>query len=161
MIIAIKISLLIVLALITFQDIREKKVSWVLFPIAGLLLCVLYENKTIIQYSYIFLIMNIILTTSILGILFLYTRIIRGMKFLNVSFGLGDVLFFYAFALGFPTITFLILFVSSILFSLMVSLIQKKKNTDNGIPLAGLMSLFLVFVFSIEFLPNLPSLYNF
>ena len=93
MIIAIKISLLIVLALITFQDIREKKVSWVLFPIAGLLLCVLYENKTIIQYSYIFLIMNIILTTSILGILFLYTRIIRGMKFLNVSFGLGDVLF--------------------------------------------------------------------
>lgn len=86
---------------------------------------------------------------------------IRGMKFLNVSFGLGDILFFYAFALGFPTATFLILFVSSILFSLMVSLIQKKKKTESGIPLAGLMSLFLVFAFSIEFLPNLPSLYNF
>ncbi|SHK68910.1 hypothetical protein SAMN04488007_3655 [Maribacter aquivivus] len=161
MILTIKISLLIVLALITLQDIREKKVSWVLFPITGLLLFVLYENKTIIQYSYIFLVMNIILTTSILAILFLYTRIIRKMKFLNVSFGLGDVLFFYAFALGFPTVTFLILFVSSIIFSLMVSLIQKKKNKANGIPLAGLMSLFLVFVFSIEFLPNQPSLYNF
>lgn len=83
------------------------------------------------------------------------------MKFLNVSFGLGDVLFFYAFALGFPTVTFLILFVSSIVFSLMVSLIQKKKNKANGIPLAGLMSLFLAFVLSIEFLPKLPSLYNF
>ncbi len=83
------------------------------------------------------------------------------MKFLNVSFGLGDVLFFYAFSLGFPTVTFLILFVSSILFSLMVSLIQKRKNIANGIPLAGLMSLFLVFIFSIEFLPSLPSLYNF
>jgi hypothetical protein len=161
LIITIKISLFIVLALITFQDLREKKVSWILFPITGFLLFVLYDNKTIIQYSYIFLIMNLILTTSILAILFLYTRIIRGMKFLNVSFGLGDVLFFYAFSLGFPTVTFLILFVSSIVFSLIISLIQKKKNTANDIPLAGLMSLFLVFVFSIEFLPNLPSLYNF
>lgn len=161
MILTTKISLFIVLGLITFQDIREKKVSWILFPITGLLFFVLYNDKTIIQYSYVFLIINIILTTSILAIVFLYTRIVRGMKFLNVSFGLGDVLFFYAFAFGFPTVTFLILFVLSIIFSLLVSLTQKKENTANGIPLAGLMSLFLVFVLSIDFLPNLPSLYNF
>lgn len=104
--------------------------------------------------------MNIFMVSSILGILFLYTKFIRGMEFLNVSFGLGDVLFFYAFAMGFPTITFLILFVCSIIFSLTITFFRGKEYNVNGVPLAGLMSLFLIVIFSFGFIPSMPSLYN-
>jgi hypothetical protein len=161
LIIVVKIALLLVLALIALQDIKDKKVNWILFPMTAILLFTLYQNSTPLNLSYTFLLMNILMVTSILGILFIYTTYIRGMKFINVSFGLGDVLFFYAFALGFPTITFLILFVCSIIFSLIITLLKTKEYNVPGVPLAGLMSLFLVVIFSFGFVPNMPSLYNF
>lgn len=160
MIVIIKIALLFVLGLIAFQDIKDKKVNWILFPITAIMMFTLYQNYTTLNLSYTFLLMNIFMVSSILGILFIYTKYIRGMEFLNVSFGLGDVLFFYAFALGFPTITFLILFVCSILFSLIITLFRSKEYNVTGVPLAGLMSLFLAVIFSFGFVPSIPSLYN-
>ena len=160
MIIVIKIALIFLLVLIAFQDIKDKKVNWVLFPITAILLFTLYQNSTALNLSYTFLLMNIFMVSSILGILFIYTKYISRMEFLNVSFGLGDVLFFYAFALGFPTITFLILFVSSIVFSLIISFFRSKEYIVTGVPLAGLMSLFLAVIFSFGFIPSIPSLYT-
>jgi len=81
------------------------------------------------------------------------------MEFLNVSFGLGDLLFFYALAFGFPTVTFLVLFVLSILFSLFVFALLKTKKGTETVPLAGLMGLFLTGVLLVSFFPNAPSLY--
>ncbi|SNR62945.1 hypothetical protein SAMN04488009_2837 [Maribacter sedimenticola] len=159
MITTVKIALLVILALIAFQDIKDKKVNWVFFPISAIMLFILYQSHSSLQFSFPFLCMNIILITSILGIVFVYTKYIRGMKFLNVSFGLGDVLFFYAFALGFPTITFLVLFTCSIMFSLVISLFNSKDYNITGVPLAGLMSLFLAIILSIDLLPSTPSLY--
>tara|TARA_R110000782_G_scaffold160725_1_gene252819 strand:+ start:1323 stop:1808 length:486 start_codon:yes stop_codon:yes gene_type:complete len=160
LIVIIKIALILVLGLIAFQDIRDQKVNWILFPITAILLFTIYQNNTTINLSYTYLAMNILMVTSILGILFIYTKYIRGMEFLNVSFGLGDVLFFYAFALGFPTLTFLILFVCSIVFSLIITLFKTKEYNTTGIPLAGLMSLFLIVIFSFGFISFIPSLYS-
>lgn len=148
-----------VCALITFQDLKERMVYWVLFPILGALLGVLYIHHSTMGHFYTFSLMNIVLVTTIVSILYLYTRFIARMRFLNVSFGLGDLLFFYALALGFPTYTFIILFVSAILFSLLVFLISKSNNEMKTIPLAGLMGLFLIGVVLLSFFPNSPSLY--
>ena len=134
-------------------------VTWLLFPIVGVLLGVLYICNASFDQFYPFVFTNMLLISGIVLILFLYTRYVAKMQFLNVSFGLGDLLFFYAFALGFPTITFLILFVGSILFSLVVFLLSKGKQENETIPLAGLMGFFLIVVVCISFFPNAPSLY--
>ncbi len=146
-------------ALIAFQDFKERMVTWILFPVIGFLLGFIYVYNTSFERCYPFVFTNMLLVTGIVLILFLYTKYIAQMKFLNVSFGLGDLLFFYAFALGFPTITFLILFVGAIIFSLIVFLVSKGKQENDTIPLAGLMGFFLIIVTLLSFFPNVPSLY--
>lgn len=146
-------------ALIAFQDIKERMVTWLLFPLVGLALALVYLMSTSFEQFYPFIMTNVLLISSIILVLFLYSKYIAGVKFLNVSFGLGDLLFFYAFAFGFPTITFLILFVGSILFSLAVFVISKGKQKDKTIPLAGFMSIFLIMVITFSALPSAPSLY--
>lgn len=151
--------MVLVCALIAFQDFKERMVSWILFPVVGLLLGFLYIWNTSFEQFYPFVFTNMLLISGIVLFLFLYTKYIARMEFLNVSFGLGDLLFFYAFALGFPTMTFLILFVGSILFSLAVFLITKGKQENETIPLAGLMGFFLIVVLIASFFPSAPSLY--
>lgn len=151
--------MVLVCALIAFQDFKDRMVSWVLFPITGLLLGALYLLNTSWEQFYPFVGTNMLLISIIVLLLFVYTKYIARMQFLNVSFGLGDLLFFYAFAMGFPTVTFLILFVASILFSLAVFLISKKKLEKGTIPLAGLMGFFLIVLILVSFSTQAPSLY--
>lgn len=150
---------MLVCALITFQDFKERMVSWILFPIVGICLAFLYSIQVSFAQFYPFVITNIVLVTAIVFILFLYTRYIAKMEFLNVSFGLGDLLFFYALALGFPTITFVVVFSLSIVFALGTFLFLNRNRKIQTVPLAGLMGLFLSFVLLISFFPNVPSLY--
>ncbi len=161
MILLLKIATIICCAVIALQDFRERAVQWVLFPLLALTMTWLYlENAPYDQYL-MFVFVNVLVVTVILLILYLYTKHIARMKFLNVSFGLGDLLFFYAFALGFPTLTFIILFVGSIFFSLMVFWFSLRRQNKDTIPLAGLMGLFLIGIHLASFVPNLPSLYRF
>lgn len=146
-------------ALIAFQDFKDRMVSWVLFPALGIGLGFLYLNQVSFEQYYPFVLINFIMVTAIIVILFLYTKFIAKMEFLNVSFGLGDLLFFYALALGFPTITFLVLFVVAILFSLGTFLVLKSKLKEPSIPLAGLMGVFLIGILLASFSPFVPSLY--
>lgn len=160
MILALNITVVLACTLIAFQDFKERMVSWILFPIVGSLLAVLYICNTSFEQFYPFVFTNMVLVSAIILVLYLYTKYITKKKFLNVSFGLGDLLFFYAFAFGFPTITFLILFVGSVLFSLAVFLLSKKQQKNETIPLAGLMGFFLSAVILASFFPNVPSLYT-
>ncbi|OWW23523.1 hypothetical protein B4Q04_20200 [Zobellia sp. OII3] len=144
---------------ITFQDFKERTVLWFLFPILGIVLAIIHLQNNPIEQFLLFILTNILLVSGVLLILILYTRYIMRKKFLNVSFGLGDVLFFYALALGFPTMTFVFIFVGAILFSLILFLIFKKTWALKTVPLAGLMGLYLSGVFIINFFPTTPSLY--
>ena len=145
--------------LIAFQDFKDRMVSWILFPIMGIALAFLYLNHANFEQFYPFVLGNFLLVTAIVLVLYLYTKYIAKMEFLNVSFGLGDLLFFYGLALGFPTMTFLVLFVLSILFSLSAFLYLKRKQEMQTIPLAGLMGIFLIAVIIASFFPDVPSLY--
>lgn len=157
----IQIPLFTVLSLIAYQDLKDRMVHWILFPIAAFFMGTLYFTKSGLEQYSLFVIGNLILVITVLSILYMYTKYLRKMEFLDVSFGLGDILFFIAFALGFPTVTFLILFVSSIVFSLLIFLIFNRKGTIENVPLAGFMSIFLIGIYGISFLPKVPSLYYF
>ncbi|MEO9511827.1 MAG: hypothetical protein ABJN84_04270 [Flavobacteriaceae bacterium] len=160
MIVALKVVLMVCLGGISYQDFKERKVFWFLFPLAMLLfglLLFLHTNgsKTFIYYS----VTNTLLVTAMVAILFVYTRFVLKKAFLNHSLGLGDILFFYALGVGFPTITFVVLFVGSIVFSLLVFLMSKKKLALSTVPLAGLMAFFLAFVILSSMVSKSPSLY--
>lgn len=151
---------MVCLGYIAVQDFKERKVFWFLFPIAMILFGLTHfmnigESNIFMDY----LSLNILLVTLVIILLFGYSRFIAKTKFLNHSLGLGDILFFYAFAAGFPTFTFVVLFANAILFSLLSFLVLKKKLKLQTVPLAGLMGLFLVFTICFELIFKSPSLY--
>jgi len=151
-----------VLALVFYQDLKEREVYWFLFPFLGMLLGVIHylNAATVMVFTYVVL-LNFLLVTGVILIVFLANKFWIKKPFLDHSFGLGDALFFYAFAFGFPTMTFIILFANSLLFSLAVYLFIKKHKQVETVPLAGLMSLFVLTVLGLSVFVKTPSLYTF
>ena len=145
--------------IIAFQDFKERKVLWILFPILGLLLGGIHIFQVGLEFFTFFAVSNLILVSSVLLILWIITHYVFKKGFLDVSFGLGDILFMYAFALGFPTVTFIILLVGAIFFSLLAFTLMKVLAKSETVPLAGLMGIFLVAIMLLTHLPNSPSLY--
>lgn len=119
-------------------------VNWILFPLVGFLLATAYLKQSVMIVFLLNALSNVILVTLIILILWTFTKFLTRKPFLNHSMGLGDVLFMYALALGFPTLTFIILLSCSIIFSLLLHVYIQKAKTNTTIPLAGFMSLFLI-----------------
>ncbi len=160
MILAFTLCALFILFCIAFQDFKERKVYWFLFPLLGLSLSVLYINTvTVAEIFGLSILLNILIVSLVLLSIFLVTKLLFKKPFLDHSFGLGDLLFFYAMALGFPTITFIVLFANALLFALFFFLVVKKYQKIKTVPLAGLMSIFLFLVLSISIFIKEPSLY--
>lgn len=151
---------LLSLATITFQDLKERMVSWLLFPITGGLLIALHIQNSTWEDFLIFGLGNVILTSSILFLLWIYTKLLRKQEFLNVSFGLGDVLFLYVLALGFPTVTFIVLLALSLCFSVLAFIVLNYFVSTITVPLAGFMSIFLNVILIMDLSIEQISLYQ-
>jgi len=104
--------------------------------------------------------LNILIVAIIIFILFLYSKL-KLKRPLKDAFGLGDFLFFLAIAIGFPTITFAVLFSFSLFFSLTLFLIIKKSLKEKTAPLAGLQALFLSLIFLLHWTFNFMNLYQY
>ncbi len=153
---------MICLGYITVQDFKERKVYWFLFPLVIILLGLVHFLNTAAPLAFFnYILLNTLFVSVIISVLYLFTRIIIKKKFLNHGLGLGDILFFYAFALGFPTVTFVILFANAILFALLLFLVSKKRLHLRTVPLAGLMGLFLILVFIYNLIFQSPPLYGY
>ncbi len=145
MIVVLKLLLISGLGAIAWQDFRERQVLWFLFPIIALLFAALHYLLAVDWRVFLNqLAINWVLVSCIVSILFIYTKLITKKRFLDHSMGLGDVLFLFAFATGFPTISFVVLLVCSILFSLLAFVIFKRRMESDTVPLAGFMGLFLI-----------------
>ncbi|MFC5044446.1 prepilin peptidase [Aquimarina hainanensis] len=155
----LKALILIHLIVISYQDIKAREVYWFLFPaLAALLGWSHYQHSLFIHFINAVGI-NIAMVSVILGILYLYNVLIIKKKFLEEVFGLGDVLFLYAVAIGFPTISFLVILVFSIFFSLILWIAVKRFSSENTAPLAGFASLFLLILLSVNWVGGLINLY--
>ncbi|GAB4519945.1 MAG: hypothetical protein Tsb004_31040 [Allomuricauda sp.] len=147
------------LGIMAYQDMRDREVSRLLFPILGVSLGVtfgLQVDLTVFLYA---ILLNLALVTVMVALLWAITTFIFKKPFLNVSFGLGDLLLLYVFALGFPTMTFVHLLVGSLLFSVLAFLLMKLVLQSQTVPLAGLMGLFLIAMTLLSWVPGTPSLY--
>ncbi len=135
----LKIILILALSFILYQDIKERQVYWFLFPLIGFCAGLLFFFETLRELFFTSVLLNLIFVSILLFVVFLYTKF-KLKKTLNNSFGLGDILFFFAISVSFSTVSFITIFSCSLFFSLLIHLIIKSKNTT--VPLAGYMSLF-------------------
>lgn len=137
--------LIILLGVLFYQDIKERKVSvWILISgiILGGMLHWLHQNTLVflsnvgITLSFVFL---------IFGVLYLYAKFKLKKRIFEV-FGQGDLLFFMLLAVSLPILSFVMVFVFSLIFSLVIFMLLKKSFSEKTVPLAGLQSLFLALV---------------
>jgi len=160
MLILLKIALIISLCVIVYQDINERKVYlWILFAIVALF-GFLHFQQSLPEQFFLTILSNIGVVFTIVFVLFLYAKLKLKLPFAD-TFGLGDVIFFLAIAIGFPTITFMILFSFSLFFSLILFLLLKKPLRHETVPLAGLQALFFSLILLLNSAFNFINLYQF
>ena len=146
------------LATLFYEDIKERKVSvWILVSgiILGGTLHWLHQN------TFVFLLnigINISFIFLIFGTLFLYAKFKLKKNIFDV-FGAGDLFLFILLAVSLPILSFLMVFVFSLIFSLVVFMLLKKRFSEKTVPLAGLQSLFLGLVLIANKLTNTIDLY--
>jgi hypothetical protein len=158
MLLTLKITCLFALIAIATQDFKERKVYVWLLVGGGFLMSLFYftESNNLSYFTNISF--NLGILTLVIGILHLYSKFKLNSP-LNTALGLGDVLFFISIAISFPITSFIILFTSSLIFSLLVFLFLKSSLKDKNVPLAGLQALFFLFIFSSNWLFQFTNLY--
>lgn len=131
------------LVTLTYQDLKEQQVDlWLL--VAGMLLggtMHFMHQNTVVFWASIRLNLGFVL--FIFGILWAYAAL-KIKKSIFEVFGLGDLLFFMLLAVSLPLLAFLMIFIFSLLFSLLIYIGLKERFDAHKIPLAGLQSLFFV-----------------
>ncbi len=78
-----------------------------------------------------------------------YTKIVKKKTEEGLYFGglgLGDVLFFVAISPLFNLMNYMLFFVSGILFSMLLHLVNKLISQNKYVPLAGYLSLYLIII---------------
>lgn len=154
----LKILLLLILTQIVAQDIKERKVTLFLFISSILILGYLhFLNVEPINFLTSIL-MNLTIVILLLSILSLYSKF-KLKKPLKETFGMGDAVFFLAFAFAFPTYSFLVLFSFSLFFTGVIFFFFKRKLYHKTVPLAGLQALFLTLVFISNWFFDFVDLY--
>ncbi len=144
---------------IFYQDVKERKVYWFFFPILAIVCGILHYNNVLPELFFMSTIINLTFVSILLLILLLYSRYKLKIKFSD-AFGLGDVLLFIALSFAFSSVSFLILFISSLIFSLMLHFILKTNSKNKTVPLAGYMSLFFGIAYLGYWLGFINSVYT-
>jgi hypothetical protein len=149
------------LGAIAYQDIKDREVYGWLFLVTLLFTGSIHLHHNPIKERFVMEIsLNLLLLSMVMILLFLYTSHIAKKKFLNHSIGLGDLLFFIVMAVSLPTYSFVVILATGLLFSLIIFLFGKQKWGWTSVPLAGLLSLY-VMVFLIIGLSTTPSMVYF
>jgi hypothetical protein len=161
MLAGVKILLLLTLSIIFYQDFKERRVWAFLFLLFGLLGSYLFYRDSEWEFYKLSILINLGIIIIVLLMNYLFARFILKKRFLKEALGLGDVLFFLAFAISFPTVTFINFFVFSILFTFVFHIVLKNVSISwhKNPPLAGCMSLFLIAVYLTKWLGLYESIY--
>lgn len=145
----ISILLILVLLIILWQDIKYRQIH-VLLPFI-IFLVTLY-NYTLIKIPFLEILKNIAFLLLNFTIMTTYISI-KNKQIINPfqnHIGLGDFVFFMAICPLFLLYNYILFFICSLLFSIVVFFIFQKWMTQKNIPLAGFVSIFLISLILIE-----------
>lgn len=134
----VKLLLLGILSMLTWQDLKYRAVYWWLFPVLACLeVYLLVESK--VEKGWIDVIVNYSLLTFQLGVLTVFYSIKAG-HLVNITKNLlcwGDILFLFCIGLALPSL----LFLTFNIFSLVIIAIAYFPQKNVSVPLAGLQAL--------------------
>lgn len=139
----IVVGLLFSLFAVLIQDLKFRRIH-VFLPILIFILSILVFNRKGDLDAKIYL-SNAVFFIIILGVLIVYMSL-KNKKIINPFanyFGLGDLLFFLAVTPLFLTYNYILFFIISMIFSIVMQLLFKKIMKDNTVPLAGFSALLL------------------
>lgn len=155
----LELLLVIVLGILFYQDVKERKVSLgvlLLGLITGGMLNYLCQPTIVFLYNTM---VNCIFIALVFGILWGYAKLKMKKQIFEV-FGKGDLMFFVLLAVSLPILSFLMVFIFSIIFALVVFLIFKSQFKEKTVPLAGLQSLFFILVLLVNKFMDTIQLYT-
>lgn len=157
----IQLLLVVCLLTITIQDIKDRLVWWFLFPVFIFCSGFLHFSRSLEEIFIINLSLNYLILAFIFFICFLYARFKMKLNFFRDTFGIGDLLFFIGLATAFPTLSFTVIFVAVLVFSLLLHLILSRKKTVETVPLAGYAAFFLLLIFLSDWTNVYQNLYSY
>ena len=105
------------------------------------------------------LIINLVFVLFLILVILIYSKY-KLKTTMSQAFGLGDMLLFFALAFTFSSVSFLVLFVFGLVFSLILHLFLKSKSKHKTVPLAGYLSLFFAITYLAHWLGILKSVYT-
>ncbi|SMP36644.1 hypothetical protein SAMN06265346_12336 [Flavobacterium hercynium] len=132
-------------------------VYWFLYPVVGILAFGIQLHYVPLAIGLSNFGFNLLFVSLILGISFLYLRL-RKLA-ITAAIGLGDILFFAFITFTFSIVSFLVLFIFSLMFAVILHFVLSLKKEQQTVPLAGYMSLFFLVVYTITFFHNSSFLY--
>jgi hypothetical protein len=146
------------LAFIFLQDVKDRKVSLFLL-LSGMFLGGALHMS---QQNWLFFLFNIGANIGVVFFIFIilwgYAKI-KLQKSIFEVFGLGDLLFFLLLSVSLPTLSFLVLFTASLVFSLLLFLLLKSTFKEKTVPLAGFQALFFSLVLVMNEVSHLINIY--
>ncbi|WP_369014662.1 hypothetical protein [Flavobacterium anhuiense] len=148
----LKLILISLFAIVLYQDFKSRMVYWFLYPIIGILAFTIQSNAVPLSVAFVNFAFNLLFVLFLLAVTSIYIKF-KNLDFKN-TIGIGDVLFFLFIAASFSIVSFWILFVFSLIFSLLLHLILSNKKDPSTVPLAGYMSLFFGVVYIVSFCYN-------
>ncbi len=136
-----KLLLIITLVFIAYQDIKERLVYWFLFPLLGLIVGVLFYTQTLSELFLASVLINLIIVCFFYLVIVLHSFFVLKKSFRDVI-GVGDILMFFFLIFTFSSVSFIVTFISAIIFSYITHLLLKNNFKNKTVPLAGYMSIF-------------------
>lgn len=146
-----RIILVVSLIFLMFQDIKNRKISWPLLlvmPVAFFLTGQIESFNAEYFGNVLFNVAFVILQLAIAaGYFFLKEKKVKNL--INNKLGIGDILFLLSITFIFSKVNFIVFYVSGLLFSMIIYLflLGLKAVKQKTIPLAGLLSAYLLIVF--------------
>ena len=158
--VALKIGFITCLALVTYQDFRERQVWFFLFPLCALVGGYLFFKEATPSFYFTTIAINLGIVSLIVFLNFLVARFVLKKSLLKEALGLGDILFFIVFAISFPTFAFLNFFVFSLVITWVLYIVIRMRDSRiQTAPLAGCMALFLMGIYGTYWMGFLDALY--
>lgn len=160
----ISILSITLLGILAFQDFRYRAISWFLLPL--LLLTFFYSGLQAIDlsqfgkyfsFNFSFILLQMVVLTVYVSL--------KNKKFTNIVnefIGVGDILFFVVICAAFSPSNFILFYVFSLLFSLLVVAGHRifARGGNKEVPLAGLFSVVLLICIFISGFESQPGFYR-
>ena len=137
----------LILSVFVYQDFKYRHINgWFLIPLTIILLIngiQTTQDKNFLFSNMVLNLIFLVIQFFLLGFYFFVKE--RNINIVNNKLGIGDILLFLILCISFSFKNYIIFYIITLIFSLVISMIMIKRNKDYTIPLAGYTSLMWIF----------------